>query len=272
MSYPHPVLGNGDDIAGAFDVACDVAIGDVVSIECRFQLENATIQELVANGRARQLLRVSCRRTYLRQSFESSQPAMQVVLAADSLRGQVLIEPLVAAVEDLTDYRPEGLHGDYGTATFRVARGQILCVGPVSSFHVEKDFDPLRNPVSSIIKLEMGTEDQGPVEVDYDSDQITVRLSRGDWRRYQATKRVVPSVLLALIAFPVLVEAVRKCAAGGDESDWREHMWYTRLTEAVAAQGLSDITDPVQVTQALLQLPMARALVELDEGLHQEDD
>jgi len=146
----------------------------------------------------------------------------------------------------------------------------LLAIGDIHSIFVEKDFDPLRMPTSSIIRVRKDDDlSVGPFEVQYELDErITVLLSPQDWDAYQGIKRTVPKAILYMIAVPVLAEAVRLMFHSDDARNFEEFLWFQRLEQSLTAKEIST-DDPLAAAQALLDAPLNRALVELETEIYE---
>lgn len=90
----------------------------------------------------------------------------------------------ICADEDIKGYHPSEAHPDYAGASFDVEAGDVLAFGGYTSFLAEKKFDPLRPPVSSFMSIMEGNHHEGPIQIDYESEKITIVLSKADWRNY----------------------------------------------------------------------------------------
>ena len=134
-----------------------------------------------------------------------------------------------------------------------------MAVGGYCSFIAEKSFDPLRPPVASFISIIEGTRHEDPIQVDYDTDKITIVLSKSDWKKYLEVRGQKPAegIIHGSIVFPVLVDAVHKLK--DPDSEYGERNWFARMEAIMEAKGLSD-KDPIEVAQKILENPASRSL------------
>ena len=85
-TFPHPVVGNADDVLeAAFQAAVEVSHDSVdyylnLSVQC----SSATILELVAKGEAVYVLHIECSNTLYRTVFEFAETAKEVVITGDN--------------------------------------------------------------------------------------------------------------------------------------------------------------------------------------------
>ena len=270
VSFPHPVLGNNDDVVGELGFHVKFQLGKQIRCKASFQLEDEALKECIAKGDAAFVARIECPTTYFQETVRTDSNVLEHSIAETNLRGTVSIEPRVVACRDMDDYAPSDAHPDYGGELFRISRGQLLAIGDTNSIFVEKDFDPLRMPTNSLIKVQKHDDLlTGPFEVQYELDErITVFLSDQDWNAYQGIKRTVPQAILSMIAVPVLAEAVRLMSHSGEAQNYEELLWFQRLNQILTAREIP--TDcPLVAAQSLLDAPLSRAVIELETEIHE---
>lgn len=276
-SYPHPVLGNGDDLGGFFKVPDFVyeLRKDEIAINPTFTLKNKALEELISKGKASFVCRVESRSTFFRSSFSTRKNIDQFIFPAKFARDRVTAIFYICADENIEEYKPTDCNADYGkNPSFEVEKGDILAVGGYTNFLALKDFDPLRPPINSFFSIQPGSEMEGPMEVNYDAAKITVILSKEDWRRYAKVKNqtLIAGILHAAIVFPVLIDAVHKVQK--HDSNYENYSWFERLDEVLDKKGLRE-KEPILVAQKILDNPGTRsfnsiaALLETD---NQEED
>ncbi|MES2216602.1 MAG: hypothetical protein V4481_04885 [Patescibacteria group bacterium] len=258
-SYPHPVLGNGDDLGGLFKVELPYELSrENITLNPTFLLKNTGIEELIKKGRASFIVEVECRSTFYRRSFSTAKPIEKFSIPAKHLRERVTVGFFICANEDLKKYCPTAPHADYEGAVFDVDAGDILATGGYSSFIAEKAFDPLRPPVSSFMSILEGSHHEGPMQVDYEAEKITIVLSKVDWKEYLGVRgqKPVQGILHSAIVFPALVDAIHKIQTAG--GDYENTNWYGRLDAIMEAKGLQE-KDPFEAAQKILDNPATRS-------------
>lgn len=269
-SFPHPVLGNEDDLGGFFNIEFRYELSkEGAVLNPSFFLRNEAIEDLIKKGKASLLVEVECGATFFRRSFVMPEPVGLIPIPSGLLRGQVTVGFFVCADQDIKDYRPSEPHPDYKGAKFDIEAGDVLAVGGYCWFIAEKSFDPLRPPVSSFMSITEGTIHDGPAEIDYESDKILIILSKTDWSNYLRIRRqkTAESIIHASIVFPVLVDAIYQM----DNGDFADKNWFARLDAIIEAKGLKD-KGPFEIAQKILDNPVARSfagansLFEIPEG------
>jgi len=256
LSFPHPVLGNGDDVSVGDTNALGVGYtitDEVVALEASgLRSGNAYIDELIDGGLASWVLRVACNRTYYRRTFRTTGPTWSSTIPGQELEGRVQIETGVVAASPLPGYAPLGMHSDYSGTVFDLEVGELLVLGPTFTFTVDKVYDALKAPVASLMRVREGNHQVGGFEVTYDDDHIDIRLSKADWREYAAIRDRVGPLLHSALVLPVLAEAIRRL---GEHDDT---IWGGRLSALLDSRGLRR-SEPLIAAQQLLDSPLTRA-------------
>jgi hypothetical protein len=263
ISYPHPVLGNGDDISiGEISPTVAYEISDeaiLLSVD-GLTSGHADIDQMLKDGDAIWHLRIQCSRTYMRENFAANDSSFEVRLRGEDYEGMVDVDATIVARSDITDYRPAGLHEDYEDEKFQLRAGEVIGVGPTFRFLVDKVYDPLKAPVSSLVRITKGEHKDGPFTLVLDDDHIIVRLSKADWHEYDGIRDRVPTVVHSAIVLPALAEAIRKI---------REHfdtLWGGRLADLLEANGI-DADAPLAAAQKILASPITRTFDEVNTAL-----
>ncbi len=272
-SYPYPVLGNEDDIDGVFDVEFHYELSkNEVALHVSFKVRNETIEKLISVGKASYVIETECPATFYRKSFSTKNAEERVSIPAKLLREKVTVGFFICSDTDVKDYMPSKSNPDYGNISFEIEKGDVLATGGHSTFIAEKTFDPLKPPLGSLFTVTMGSHFDGPMEIDYSYDKITLILSKEDYKNYQEIKnqKITQNTLHSSLVFPVLVDAIYQINNGDDFSDMN---WYSRLDTILAEKGLKE-KDPLLAAQIILDYPEKRNFQSLNHMLEgsQGDD
>jgi hypothetical protein len=281
-AFPYPVLGptleDRDDFT-AGHVRLVNATGSVAperySIRFRFEISHPFIAGLVDSGDASPAVVVECRQNFYRRRHSVSLGMNEMVIPADELRGIVQVTPLISAMRELTNYRPDSLNTDYDGVTIRVPKHGILAYGPNFEFIAEPKSDRLRK-ISSIMRV-IQTEDAGTrMTVNIGGPRIHVEVSTNQFRFYQsvAASRQGSAILASMLVLPVLVDVFHRIK-GSDQDGLEDFRWFqvvrARLREIGLPVDAPDF-DPMKAAQALLDSPFARGITELVERLDLEGE
>ena len=258
-SYPHPVVGNGDDVPNAaFQAAYEYTsdkqfyfIG--VTVAC----SSASLVKLIGKGTASYVLHVECGNTLYREAFDFSGTNKRVDIPASKLNGTVEVNCFIRATEELGKYRIDGAHDDYGSTTFEVRSGDILGVAEGQTFEAEPQ-DTLRRIGSIMVIEESPRDDEHAMEVEFSTDKIRIRLCKPDFARYKELKSIplLASHLTTTIVLPVLTEALHFITHG--EAEFEDLKWYRNLKGRMDDLGFKE-DDVLKAAQMLLDMPIRRA-------------
>lgn len=264
-SFPHPVVGNRDDVPGAaFQATLDMSSDKQnVYIDVATKCSSSTINQLIAQGAAKYIVHVECSNTLFRRAFEFVESSNRISIPAENLNDAVEVNVFVRALRDASGYSVDAAHADYDGAKFQIREGDILAVGEGQVFHIESSFDSLSR-IGSIMQIEEAKDDGDlPMRVDYNGDKIRIILAKADFRDYKLLKarEDISAALTTTIVLPVLVEALhfwKAGEAGGEEDSLR---WMRALRHRITDAKLESESDNLILAQKLLELPLRRALV-----------
>lgn len=270
ISYPYPVLGNEDDARGVFNVRSfkHVLSRQQILLSASFDLENKTIEKLIEEKKAAFTVEVECPGTFFRKSYLTHDRNAKIVLPSDLVREHVSVTFFIRATESIEKYHVEGCHEDYEGFTSEISAGDVLALGGATSFIADKDFDPLRPVISSLIAIKPGTHDKGPMVVGYNDDKIIIKLSKNDHKNYLTVKSKVSivGILHAAIVLPVLADAIR--LVNEKDQELQGMHWFRRLEVILRQQELGG-DEPLSSAQQLLSSPVERCLFCLT---HEDDE
>ena len=261
-SFPHPVVGNADDVPGAafqatFDFRSDRT---TYYLKSTIQCSSRTLQKMIAKGAACYTLHVECGNTLFRKTYDFDATENEVSIPATLLNDAVEVNAFVRAKKAVPAHAVEGAHADYGTATFTVGPGDILAVGDGQVFDADNSTDPLRR-VGALMVVELSPKPGDlPMEADFYSDKIRILLCKSDFETYRELKNVphLTSHLTTTLVLPVLVQAIHQLETAAD--DVGEYKWSTLLQTRLYAMETGSATDQLTKAQLLLEMPIRRAL------------
>lgn len=262
-SYPHPVVGNRDDVPGAaFQGAVEMTSDQQqVYVDADIKCSSTTINDTVASGAAAFVLHVECSNTLFRRAYQFSDSSHRVAIPADSLNDAVEVNLFVRALRNLDGYRVDKAHAEYGDASFQVKRGDILAVGEGHVFHIESSFDAMSR-IGAIMTIKESPENGDvPMKAHFDGDKIVIFLAKKDFAEYRILKthEGVADPLTTTLVLPVLTEAFHVYQEDGEgEEDGRR--WVRVLARRIDQLGLEGEKNAMVVAQQLLELPVKRAL------------
>ena len=262
-AYPHPVVGNADDVLEAAFQAPMVVENDgvnyylIVDIQC----SSETISALIEKGDAAYVVHVECSNTLYRNATEFSETNKEIMIPVENLNAVVEVNVFVRAKRDFSHYTVENSHSDYGDATFSIVSGDILAVAEGMRFDADIDFDALRS-VSSIMQIQQHSADgDKPMAVEFNDEKITILLSSHDFENYKIVRASKPlsATVVATLVLPALMEALRMLQE--NRSEFENLRWCRCLERRIDQAGLTPNSEPLLLAQEILELPIRRALM-----------
>jgi hypothetical protein len=272
-SYPHPVIAPFRDDVTPNDFALALAVefdADNYYLDVHVTHSNAFLTELIGSGKADFAVHVECRRNFYRHVHRLDRPDSRIAIRTSELVGHVEVTAMVVAQREIIDYRPVGLHDDYGSSRFALRRGDVLAIAKTSTFEAYTEYDPLKR-LSSILTIERSESlSEGPMAVETSADRIIATLSQGDYDQYSDLRgdpRLAP-VLANQVVLPALLHAVFEMASDNEEtySDGMSRRWYRSVDAKLRKMNLNirqGQTPPLEAVQRLLQGPLRRSLTGL---------
>ncbi|WP_163999620.1 hypothetical protein [Pyxidicoccus caerfyrddinensis] len=274
ISFPHPVVGVGDDVAGTLNCNApelDFGVDNTTLSIDGLEVTDPTIAVLIQQREAAFTIRVTCGATYYRETFHTHDAQLQHVLPSAKLVGEVKLQVRVCTMRRIDDYRPAGLHPDYEGRSFTVQAGDVLAVGDDFTVHAVKQFDPLATDIPSIMRIVRGSHLKGPFKVNFFLDQIVIALSHEDHARYGLACHIAPGVIHASIVLPVLCEAIWLVQRGAKEDDMlAEAQWFRRLKDMLETRGIDESGSSLDAAQKLLDAPLTRAFADTLKGREED--
>lgn len=277
--FPHPVLSDfSDDMPGktfSYDLQIKpTADGTAYTFYVEFLLTSRALNELVDTRRASFALHVECPATRFRRLWETNEPRLELTIDLDQLDGEVQINGLVLAAQNLDDYNSKEFNPDYAGHAFHVRQGDILALAKPRRFYPNKlDARP------SIFALSRSQVANAP-EITYGlgQDLIVIEVPEALMKTYANLEKYQEHrpVLNSITAFPVLVSVLhtlqRRDEQDPNEFDelhepYRNHRWYQVLGAALSKMGIKDwfIDDPVSTANELLDFVVGKAFSALEE-------
>lgn len=265
-SFPHPVVGNRDDVPGvAFQATTEMTTdSEYAYVDTKVTCSSSTINKLVQEGNASFVVHVECGNTLFRKAYPFRQSEARFQISLQLLSEDVEVNVFAQADKDVPAYKVDKAHADYDTSTFGVERGDILAVAEGRVFTIESDFDSIRR-IGSIMQItESHSDDEHPIKLNLLTDKLMVILSKKDFAQYKrlAHSESFVGPLSTIIVLPALMAALQHVRDEYADEEARESAprWVRLLYRRVEAMQLKFDSDNLELSQQLLDLPVRRAL------------
>lgn len=264
-SFPHPVVGNGDDVPDAhfqatFDFESDKSNFYVkVAVRC----SSKTLLNAIKKGAACYTLHVECSNTLFRRSYDFDGESHRVAIPSTMIHDTVEVNAFIRAKQGNPKYSVDGANPDYDGMTFAVMPGDILAVGDSQTFDADHSVDPLRRVGALMVVEQSSKAGDLPMEADFGEstgdDKIRILLCESDFKAYGEMKSVphLTNHLTTTLVLPVLIEALHLL---DDPDDAPTNKWAKILRRRLESMSLGTSATVLEKAQQVLGLPIRRAL------------
>jgi len=211
ISWPHPVLGNSDDIEGDFRVMISSRIeGDKLHLKSEsIEVSNDYFNKLLLEDKACIYFKLTCNSTlYMRQFIGK----LDDVIDCSLISKKVDLEIVIIATKDIGDYGDSSFHEDTklgeNRGFFTVESGSVI--GDAGCVTINLD-DEYRRGISGIIEFEE-LPSEYPISIDVEDSKILVKYpndasTQNIVTTFTSGKRQFVNVFLNLFIVPAFTEA-----------------------------------------------------------------
>lgn len=280
-SFPHPVIGNGDDVSSSLhltNIGISPTVEDVL-IKFKVFTDDQQLQDLVNSGRAEIVIWWHCRATLSSGILEplAVEPKIdgwrfECSLDQEFLRDRVDIVVEISAAQDIEDFKWDNQHEDYGDQTFSISAADYLAFAGDFYFNAAKLYDAMNPPLGSIFCITEIADQTEPIRVDFNrTEQVSVFLSPQVAEGLRALGYAA-DLKLSLVVLPVLMETlsyISRMEAMPEGDDLTSREWYQTLKRMIEHSKL-DISSPLESAERLLNHTTAKALATLEQEENEE--
>ena len=262
ITFPYPVLGNGDDYSdSAFQAVVDIDLDgeeddQKLKIAYRFNLSNQEIRRKIDEKNASYALEIVCVDSFFRSVLLVPEEGDHYLPIGD-LYGRLNIQPLVIATGSVTAFSSTDFNEEYEGHRFQIEPGDMLAIDDMVVRYIEF----LHLNFESLVRITT-SQDVDPLEYGFDTENDLLTINMGEkfreiWNAYHIQQEFAP--LLAMSVYKdclvAALEAISTSDSDGDAEQWR---WARALNTKLAQLNISvpenpDFTALNRVAQQLVQ-------------------
>ncbi len=266
-AYPHPVLGNGNNVNGLFNSSYNYEVGkEYLSLSFKFVLQNDTLEKLISERQAAFVVFLECSNTFYRKTFEfyEYEKVFNTIKSA-KFRGKVDIAFFICATKEISNYSIVNAHPVYSNYEFIIQQGDVLAYSGSDNFNVDIRYDALKY-VSSIMEIVIGKDLTGPMKLEFEFNKIRVILSKEDYDYYNRFKSnlKISSLFHSSIVVPVLLEALKLMGNNERLETLQIFTWFQVIIKRLENLKLTLENDHLKIAQILIENPLSRSLKAVD--------
>jgi hypothetical protein len=225
-AFPYPVLRPSVDdyVDGDFQASTDFSQsedGQNIVVSCEFALSVSELGRLIKSGMASYVAVISCRDTYFRRPIRTTASAVNELIPASQLRGEVQVFPYIVALKPIERFSCRLINSEFGKGPFSFEVGSVLAIDEPKAIYVDRD---LFKPVSSVFELVRNdnlSEAEWRIDLQFDKVQIGVSpqmKERIDVFRNTAKNR---AILINSIYFAAVVHCLSELQQSASEYEGR---------------------------------------------------
>ena len=226
--FPHPVLDPHNEAYSDAIFKVDLAYAEslknnALTVECKTQLKQPDIDNLIKLGKAKIGIAVVCPATYYNRIIEIDTTDTELQFLPGELNGLVTLQPIIYACQDIDSYSSNQLHTDYNNMDFDVEAGSLLAWDEINQVNI--GLEKLR-PLDSIfnITVDEGLE-EGQIGVDPGQPKITISCCEKTRHTIQALRSnsTGKAIVLNSVYLPAVMEVMSYIK---DDNVYEDKSWY----------------------------------------------
>lgn len=267
ISYPHPVLGIGDDIDSTCKMTSSIVKdSQVYKITFEFELDNNDLLSLVQRGYAIFGCEINCAATFYRRFVTSTVPRIEITIPKKDVAKRIEFECTVTAVKNIVEYVNSKFNDDFKGFVFSIEPGDILAFIGDGYYDADIKYDKLRS-AGSFVKIVEG-EDEVNTLYKLDQDKIEICLPKDLFEDYRISFNGPghhANIFHSSLAFNALFYALMNYK----EEDHKDLLWARTLKYRLEVEEslkkyknvLGDSSQPLEIlkmAQDLLSNPYKR--------------
>ena len=263
-SFPHPVLGVGDDIEGEFNVSLSISRSEekqsVYLTDISFEVDNCYINALIDSGTAEYLLKLYCGSTF--QTWVYRNPK-SLSIPETQLANRLELQALIVSKAELTNYSDSSFHPQFGDTVFSVGKNEVIGISGKRIIPINKLDEKLG--LGNLFSFRPHKEPNLPMQVDTSNHKIEIIYplaeDGGSPPSYLFKKQ--PWTAYNIFILPALEKAFLHIMENSEEAKSWE--WFSILDNLLPENDRED--DPQVNAQQVLEgaLPVIRAYQEFQD-------
>lgn len=264
-TFPHPVLSDGnvpamerDYVQRCFQPTDTMMLkGGEIKLDVSFKMSEQSLLDLVAQGKAKYVVEIHCRETFLRRTLAAQENRITHVFQKGDLQGGVDISFYLVAMTEIRGHASETIHSEFGSnSSFDFSPGSVLAIAEPATYWF--DMDPVR-AIGSIIDLvpEDGHGDNFSVKLGKDKIQVIMNKEDAKFFTSMQNNKSQQGIALSAICFPVFLQVLHLMNNDID-GEHEGKRWYYVIKQELANKRIDLDKNPnlLEVAQQLLDSPV----------------
>lgn len=250
-SFPHPVLGNEDDVIGEFNVTLEIIRSEDKKVKFEnfsTTIANDYIQSLIDKGSARCFVKIHCSSTFRTWMFETSE---NIELDENEVANKIEVQVLVITQSEILDYSDSSFNSQYGNEKFTLNKNEVIAISGKEIIPIPKVDEKLG--LGNIFKFNSHSYDK-PIRFQFLQDKIHINYPETKSGEHPPNMLFQNSPWTAFNIFiiPALAEALK--FIDNDPNAASRYSWFTVIDSLRPAEERTQ--DYFADAQVMLQTEM----------------
>src|SRR3989344_3141583 len=239
LSFPHPVLGLRDDVAGDYELTHSVQKNrDDIVISVSHRLLQNSLESLISRNEASFLTEVQCPQTLFRVAYIANQT--------------------------ISPYENKEANNDYAGFKIEVSNGDVLAYGGHEHFFADKRWEAQKS-VSNFVEIRPYSNLNGPMKFFLGEEKIIVNLPAGDFKSYRKLVGYdqFATMFHSSILLPALMFTISEMISNAEQYDnrsWFKVIEARKNTDEKMKSLPCDLENVPEIAQIILNNPAERSL------------
>lgn len=137
-SFPHPVLGNADDIDGEFHFTMEISRTDnrkIVFENFSPSITNAYIESLINNHDANCFVKIQCSSTFSTWMLDAKS---KIEIDENDVANKIEVQVLVISLKEISNYADTSFNIQYGKEVFFLNKNEVIAISGKEIIQIPK--------------------------------------------------------------------------------------------------------------------------------------
>lgn len=274
-SFPHPVLGHGDDLTSRFELYDVRQVSTLDHVQCTFKviLDDPDMHALIERDQVHLLAVWNCNGT-LQRGLVTPELVTEMTTSRmyrfridqDLVFGRIDVVVQLIAKDSISNYKPTRRNREYGDFAFAIEAGDVVGIAGSFVLDAHKLYDPMQPPVDSCFRIVRSLEVNDPMDFRLDlasPEYIRIELSQEAFEGFLGLGSH-PDLQVSMVVFPALVAVLAEMKSDS-EGDLVDSTWFKSLARLIMSAGVQD-ADVLTQAQTLLPTPALKGMRAYAEG------
>ena len=260
ISWPHPVLGNSDDIKGSFSIElnCTIKNSTLNIKQKKLIIDNDYFNKLIKENMAIVVYKIACNSTlFMKQVYGQLNESINCNLISNYIN----VDALIIAKENIEKYYDDSFHEDtklgLNKGVFNVLKGSVIGDAGTTQIPLTAEY---KKGLSGMIEFEESDHEE-PIKIDVDGPKIIIKFPQNPSEQNMVTaftkgRKQFKNTFLNLFLLPALTEAFSNLIESIRDNNYDEkveNLDWARIIDSNLNDPINTNDSPFELAQEFLQ-------------------